>query len=592
MNPPTIRQRDVPTLAQRLHADDVAHQVLAARGVTSADELVFSLGDLPGPEALPDIDVALRRLLQARRRDERVLIVGDYDCDGATSTAVAVMGLRAFGYGQVDYLVPNRMADGYGLTPGIVTRAIEQFKPALIITVDNGIASVDGVDAAHAVGIDVIVTDHHLPPEVLPSAVALVNPARHESEFPSRHLAGVGVVFYVLVALRAALAASSKADEQAASGVKLAMFLDLVAIGTVADVVSLDPVNRILVEQGLRRIRAGQCRPGVTALLEQAGRSAAQASTADIGFALGPRLNAAGRLDDMRRGIECLLCDDPVEAVRAAAELERLNTERRQLEARMRAEAEACLGANADVAASVAVGSVSPSEAFGVCLYDADWHPGVIGIVAGRLKERLHRPVVVFTAEGESEVKGSARSIAGVHVRDILQNMANAHPGLLERFGGHAMAAGLTLPRARLEDFATLFDREVRKQLDNRLPTREWLTDGALPRTAYSLATARCLQWLMPWGQGCAAPLFSGCFEVSSSRVVGNGHLKLALMPVDGEDTVLDAIAFNEARTFANGTRLQAVFALDVNHYRQAERLQLMVKHIEQDTPLALTEPG
>lgn len=609
MNRTDIREREVPALAQRLHTDDVVHRVLAARGVTSAAELDFSLGGLPGPETLPDIDVAVERLLGARRRNERLLVVGDYDCDGATSVAVALIGLRALGYRQVEYLVPDRIADGYGLSPGIVARAKEHYKPDLIVTVDNGIASVDGVDSAADAGIDVIVTDHHLPPDVLPKALALVNPSLQGSAFPSAHLAGVGVMFYVLIALRAALVASARVDEASAVGVKLAQLLDLVAIGTVADVVPLDSVNRILVEQGLRRIRAGQCRPGVAALLARAGCDASRACSADIGFALGPRLNAAGRLADMGRGIDCLLTDDPAAATLAAGELDRLNTERRQVETRMREEAEACLAGNVESAASVAVGTVAPADAFGVCLFAADWHAGVVGIVAGRLKERLHRPVVAFTSDGESDVKGSARSVAGVHVRDVLQNIASAHPGLIERFGGHAMAAGLTLPRARLEHFARLFDTEVRRQLDDRLPAREWLTDGQLPRTAYSLATARCLQWLMPWGQGCDAPLFNGRFELISSRVVGNGHLKLELAPIgaiDGTEAserhadgpkapvreedadalrplVLDAIAFNESRVFAVGSRLRVVFGLDVNFYRDAEHLQLMVKHVEDD---------
>jgi len=594
-----IVRREVPLASSALHADPLARRVLAARGITDAEELRFALADLPTPDTLPGIEAAVERLLGARERAERVLVVGDYDCDGASSTAVAVLGLRALGWADVDYVVPNRFTDGYGLSEPIVTSALATHAPHLIVTVDNGVASLEGVAAAGAAGVDVVVTDHHLPPERLPEAAAIVNPNLEGTCFPSGNLAGVGVIFYVLLALRAALARRG----EAASHTNLAELLDLVAIGTVADVVVLDRVNRTLVEQGLRRIRAGHTRPGVLALLERAGRDASRLASADIGYALGPRLNAAGRLDDMRLGIACLLAEQPAEAAALAAELDALNTERRRVERRMREDAENRLaelpspayggggpfslgGREAGSGVGVdAVGPIGVDAAFGICLFDASWHQGVIGILAGRLKDRLHRPVVVLTADGEVSVKGSARSIPDVHVRDVLQAIATREPTLLERFGGHAMAAGMTLARDRLGEFAEAFDREVRRVLGGRLPAREWLSDGALPAAERTLESARLLRHLMPWGQGFEAPLFDGRFEVLASRTVGTGHLKLTVAAIDAdgrvETTPLQAIAFGEQRVFDAGARLSLVYSLDVNRWRDVESLQLMVRHIE-----------
>ena len=606
---PVVRivRRDAPPVDDELHADPLVRRVLAARGVTEAEELRFALASLPAPDAMPGIEAAVSRLLAARAADERVLVVGDYDCDGATSTAVAVLGLRALGFARVEHTVPNRFRDGYGLSPAIVGAAIEHHAPDLIVTVDNGVASVEGVRAAREGGIDVLVTDHHLPPDELPEAVAIVNPNLVGSRFPSGNLAGVGVIFYVLLALRAALAKES----QPAARVKLAELLDLVAIGTVADVVALDRVNRTLVEQGLRRIRAGRTRPGVLALLERAGREASSIVSTDIGFALGPRLNAAGRLDDMRRGIDCLLADDPTEAAALAAELDALNVERRRVEREMRADAESRLAELSARSGSVGTGSARTSgsapsgtlpgvpeslappnhgegavgDAFGVCLFDAGWHQGVIGILAGRLKDRLHRPVVVLTSDGEHDLKGSARSIPGVHLRDVLQAIAIREPTLLAKFGGHAMAAGVTLARDRLDDFVRAFDAEVRRALGERLPAREWLSDGPLHASQRTLDTARLLGNLMPWGQGFEAPLFDGEFEVLSSRTVGNGHLKMVVAAVDergrAEGSPLDAIAFGDERVFDARQRLTLVYALDVNRWRDGESLQLMVRHVE-----------
>ena len=576
-----IVRREVPPGHERLHADPLARRVLAARGVEDAGELRFALAELPPPDTLPGIEAAVARLLAARAGGERVLVVGDYDCDGASSTAVAVLGLEALGLAHVEHLVPNRFRDGYGLSPAIVDAASERYAPDLIVTVDNGVASVDGVERARAVGIDVIVTDHHLPPDELPAAVAIVNPNLPGSAFPSGNLAGVGVIFYVLLALRAALTRAAEPDAEA----NLAELLDLVAIGTVADVVPLDRLNRTLVEQGLRRIRAGRTRPGVLALLERAGRDASRLASADIGFALGPRLNAAGRLDDMCRGIACLLAAEPAEAARLAAELDALNVERRRVEREMRVDAEARL---AELELPALGGAGDPRAAtlpFGLCLFDADWHQGVIGILAGRLKDRLHRPVVVLTGDGETDIKGSARSIPGVHVRDVLQTIATREPTLLAKFGGHAMAAGMTLARARLDEFARAFDAEVRRALDERLPAREWLSDGALPASLRTLDSARLLAHLAPWGQGFEAPLFDGEFEVLASRTVGTGHLKMTLAGVDERGRVerepVDAIAFGETRVFDAGRRLTLVYALDVNRWRDAESLQLMVRYLE-----------
>ena len=442
--PAEIEVRDVPDISPPLHASAVAHRVLAARGVTDVNELDFSLAHLPKPDKLPGIDKAVARLQLARARQERITVVGDYDCDGATSTAVAVLGLAMMGFEQVDYLVPNRFEYGYGLSPAIVDVA-KRGDPSLILTVDNGVASVDGVERANELGIDVVVTDHHLPPAQLPQAVAIVNPTLPNATFPSRNLAGVGVLFYVLLALRRALAE----EDDVAGAAPLADLLDLVAIGTVADLVPLDRVNRTLVEQGLRRIRAGRSRPGVLALIKVAGRDHESLSTTDIGFGIAPRLNAAGRLDDIAWGIRCLLSEDALDAHELATALDTFNKERRQIEAGMRESASAQLAR---------IDTDSSDDRFGICLMDETWHQGVIGIVAGRLKERLHRPVVVFTADSEDTLKGSARSIPGVHVRDVLQAIVARHPGMIDKFGGHAMAAGLSLPREQVESFEEAFD--------------------------------------------------------------------------------------------------------------------------------------
>ena len=562
--PAEIEVCDVPDISPPLHASAVAHRVLAARGVTDVNELDFSLAHLPKPDKLPGIDKAVARLQLARARQERITVVGDYDCDGATSTAVAVLGLAMMGFEQVDYLVPNRFEYGYGLSPAIVDVA-KRGDPSLILTVDNGVASVDGVERANELGIDVVVTDHHLPPAQLPQAVAIVNPTLPNATFPSRNLAGVGVLFYVLLALRRALAE----EDDVAGAAPLADLLDLVAIGTVADLVPLDRVNRTLVEQGLRRIRAGRSRPGVLALIKVAGRDHESLSTTDIGFGIAPRLNAAGRLDDIAWGIRCLLSEDALDAHELATALDTFNKERRQIEAGMRESASAQLAR---------IDTDSSDDRFGICLMDETWHQGVIGIVAGRLKERLHRPVVVFTADSEDTLKGSARSIPGVHVRDVLQAIVARHPGMIDKFGGHAMAAGLSLPREQFESFEEAFDEEVRRVLNDQRPTRTWVTDGSLDTEELDLDTALLLSSLMPWGQGFAAPIFNNEFLVKTAKPVGKGHLKLSVVTDHGS---LDAIAFNCTLPVQHGDWVRLVYSLDVNRWRNRVTLQLNVLHLE-----------
>lgn len=558
----------------QLHSNQLVNRLLSARGLTSKSELDYALADLPRPDTLLGIDAAVERLLEARVQQQKVLIVGDYDCDGATSTALAVLGLQAMGFEHVDYLVPNRFEYGYGLSPAIIDVALEN-KPDLIVTVDNGVASVDGVEHAKVNNIDVVVTDHHLPPAVLPRAVAIVNPNIPGATFPSGNLAGVGVCFYVLLALRARLAKEGIDG----ADVKLADYLDLVAIGTVADVVPLDSINRILVEQGLRRIRRGFTRPGVLALLSRAGRVAERVTSSDIGFALGPRLNAAGRLDDMTRGIMCLLTESDSEALKLATELDTLNQQRRGIEQKMREEAEAIL-ANDELI------TTDNKIVFGLVLFDEQWHQGVIGIVAGRIKEQLNKPVIVFAADGDTLVKGSARSIPGVHIRDVLDAVATHNPDLIDKFGGHAMAAGLTLARSRFSEFAEAFNAEVKRVLDGQLPNRELLSDGGLDDTERSMGNAQLLADISPWGQEFPSPLFDDVFTVETTRVVGKGHLKLRLRSVElssgaAYGTIYESIAFNQPDSFVSGDMVHVAYSLSVNHFRGDQTLQLQVAHIQ-----------
>ena len=560
--------RGAPPLGGRLHP--VLERVYVARGVRSEAELDHSLVRLLPVGTLEGIPAAVELLLAHRMR--RVLVVGDFDADGATSCALVVRALRACGFASVDFLVPNRFEFGYGLTPEIVALAAAR-TPSLILTVDNGISSNAGVAAARERGIDVLITDHHLPGAQLPDASVIVNPNLAGSRFGSRSLAGVGVAFYVMAAVRRALDGAGFTGS-ASPGV--AELLDLVALGTVADVVPLDANNRVLVAQGLRRIRAGRCVPGIRALLALAGRAAADLTAADLAFGVAPRLNAAGRIDDMTIGVQCLLADDEASAGALALRLDALNEERRAIEARMQQEA---LGAVRVLAGPVA----SAVQRSGVCLFDESWHQGVVGLVASRVKERVRRPVIAFASADAASLRGSARSIEGVHIRDVLDSIAAHHPGLIHRFGGHAMAAGLTLERARLDEFARAFDEEVARCFPAAGATDAVETDGELTVEEIALATAEALRAGGPWGQAFPEPCFDGLFSVRNARVIGDRHVKMWVEP-PGSGRSFDAIAFNH---LADGAPfvppagpLKLVYRLEVNEYQGERRLQLLIDHL------------
>lgn len=552
---------DLPPLLTRLYA---------ARGVQSAAELDKGLARLIPYQQLKGIDAAVDLLVQALQQRQRILIVGDFDADGATASSVGVLGLRMLGAAHVDYLVPNRFEYGYGLTPEIVAVALQR-QPELLVTVDNGISSVDGVTAAKAAGLKVLVTDHHLPGPELPAADAIVNPNQPGCAFPSKALAGVGVMFYVLLALRARLRELGWFASSGVAEPNLGELLDLVALGSVADVVPLDANNRILVHQGLARIRAGRARPGLRAVLEVAGRQHARITSTDLGFILGPRLNAAGRLDDMSLGIECLLCEDEALARDMAQQLDELNKDRKAIEQGMQREALAQLK---DLPLA--------DMPFGLCLFEPDWHQGVIGILASRLKERYHRPAIAFADAGDGLLKGSARSVPGLHIRDALDAVAARHPGLISKFGGHAMAAGLSLPQEHFGAFAAAFDAEVRRQLSEDDLTGRLLSDGQLGAEEFHLELAKALRHAGPWGQHFPEPLFHGVFQIVTQRVVGEKHLKLVLKTECGSLT-LDGIAFNVDRDIwpnPNVRWVELAYKLDVNEYQGRESVQLMVAHL------------
>ncbi len=564
---------------QSAHLPDDLHPVLrrvyAARGLLRADQLQRGLDRLLPASQLMGMEAAVDLLGTALMERRRILVIGDFDADGATSTALAVRVLRACGAAHVEYLVPDRFRYGYGLTPGIVRVAVDR-APDLIVTVDNGISSIDGVRAAKEAGIRVLVTDHHLPGQRLPDADAIVNPNQPGDEFASKNLAGVGVMFYLLAGLRARLRQEGWFTRQGLKEPILADYLDLVALGTVADVVPLDHNNRVLVEQGLRRIRAGRACPGIQALLEVAGRSPRRAVASDLGFFAGPRINAAGRLEDMSIGIECLLADDPGRARELAAQLNDLNLERRAIEDRMREEALAEVERlHLEDGAGLPVG---------LCLYDGDWHQGVVGLVASRVKDRVHRPVIAFAPGENGELKGSARSVPGLHIRDALDEIATTHPGLIDRFGGHAMAAGLSLQPERLEDFRVAFDAQVRRHLGaDDLRGMVW-SDGELAPSELNLELAEALRYGGPWGQGFPEPVFDGRFRVERRRVVGDRHLKMTVRPEQG-DIALDAIAFGFPleRMPDEGSRMHLAYRLDVNEYRGLRGLQLLVEWLQEE---------
>jgi single-stranded-DNA-specific exonuclease len=564
-----IRRRTVPG-SPELGADvhPVLRRIYAARGVMEDEDLDLSLERLLPIGSLPGVEAAAALL--RNHRTGRVLVVGDFDADGATSSALVVRGLRGLKFSHVDYLVPNRFKFGYGLTPEIVALASSR-QPSLIVTVDNGISSIEGVEAAHNLGIPVLVTDHHLPGAVLPSALAIVNPNLVASTFGSPALAGVGVAFYVVAAL-----ARLVGD----AGFRAADLLDLVALGTVADVVPLDRNNRVLVAQGLRRIRAGRCVPGVRALLESGGRQLDEITAADLGFVVGPRLNAAGRLTDMSVGIECLLTDDPAEAARLAGQLAALNAERREIEQRMQLEA-------VDIAATLRF-NVAGDESLGLCLFDETWHQGVVGLVAGRIKDRLHRPVIAFARAENGGLRGSARSVPGIHIRDALDSIATRHPGLIDKFGGHSMAAGMSLAEAALDRFRTAFAEEIAARADVESLRGVIHSDGELTGTELCVDTARLLRGAGPWGQGFPEPVFDGEFGVLDARIVGGRHLKLSVREAGAAESgpPIDAIAFGYIGSAAEdpqlraGMRAQLAYRLEVNEYRGLGRIQLNCQHL------------
>ena len=565
-----IEARPLPATLPDLGAlPPLLTRLYAARGVQSAAELDKGLARLIPYQQLKGMPEAVELLVQGLQQGQRMLIVGDFDADGATASTVGVLGLRMLGAAHVDYLVPNRFEYGYGLTPEIVAVALER-QPQLLITVDNGISSVEGVAAAKAAGLTVLVTDHHLPGAELPAADAIVNPNQPGCEFPSKALAGVGVMFYVLLALRARLREMGWFTAQRPEP-NLGELLDLVSLGSVADVVPLDANNRILVHQGLARIRAGRARPGLRAILEVAGRDHRRITSTDLGFILGPRLNAAGRLDDMALGIECLLCEDEALARDMAVQLDQLNQDRKAIEQGMQREALAQL-------------KDLPLEdmPFGLCLFEADWHQGVIGILASRMKERYHRPTIAFADAGDGVLKGSARSVPGFHIRDALDAVAAKHPQLISKFGGHAMAAGLSLPEANFAAFAAAFDAEVRRQLCEDDLTGRLLSDGALSIEEFHLPLAKELRNAGPWGQHFPEPLFHGVFQLVQQRVVGERHLKVVLKSECGS-VQLDGIAFGVDREiWPNPTVrwVELAYKLDVNEFRGQESVQLMIAHI------------
>lgn len=572
MSRPVIRRAaSAAALAAARTPAELLSRLYSNRGLDDAEASAPGLWALHPADALRGIDQAVDLLVHHIRAGGHLLIVSDYDADGATGGALAVRGLRSLGAAQVSYLIPSRFAFGYGLSPAVVDAAAPR-RPDLLITVDNGIAGVAGVARAAELGIPVLVTDHHLPGERLPDAAAILNPNQPGCGFPSKHLAGVGVVFYLLVAARARLREQGWFGAGRAEP-NLADLLDLVALGTVADVVTLDRNNRILVEQGLRRIRAGRCSPGVRALLTIGGRDPSRATATDLAFVAAPRLNAAGRIEDMSVGVECLLTDDPQVAADLAARLDALNRRRREIEGEMKDEAESSLaGLRLD-------GTALPP---GLCLFGEDWHQGVSGIVAARIRERYHRPVIAFANGGDGFLRGSARSVEGVHVRDLIALVDHQDPGLIERFGGHAMAAGLSIRPEALPRFREAFAEAVRSVLGDRPPQPEIASDGALPQRLMTLETAETLRLAGPWGKGFPEPRFDGTFDVLSARLVGERHLKLRLGGSAAEDGPIEAIGFNLGEQIAEaGGAVRLAYRLDVNDYRGNRSAQLILEHLE-----------
>lgn len=549
------------------------HRIYSARGIENKDDLNLSLDQLLPYTQLKDIQKGTERLYHALTNQQRILFVGDFDADGATSTALGVSVLKSFGAQKVEYLVPNRFEFGYGLTPEIVDVA-HKWTPDLIITVDNGIASIEGVKRANELGIDVVITDHHLSADELPEAHAIINPNQPGCSFESKCIAGVGVIFYLMLALRRYCAERNYFEDNNLNTPNMGRFLDLVALGTVADVVPLDKNNRILAYQGLQRIRQSQARCGINALLSVSKREPTHLQASDLGFSVAPRLNAAGRLDDMSLGIECLLTDSTEKARNYAKELDDLNLQRREIEQDMKSEAFQLLNK---------ISLTDKAMPLGLCLYDASWHQGVIGILAGRLKERHHRPVVVFAKVGDGELKGSARSISQIHIRDLFDRISKKHPHIIKTFGGHAMAAGLSIKEKNIDAFKQAFEQEASVLLQEEDCLETLYSDGALLKNELNLETAKCIENAGPWGQTFPEPLFDNEFTLHEQRLLANRHLKMTLS-LDKSDEVIDAIAFNinnEHWPNYRCKRLFCVYRLGVNRYRGRERLQLMIEYFE-----------
>ena len=567
-----VKQRSIPEVSLD-GVSPVLQRIFAARGISSSQQLQHGLDQLLPYNSMLNIEAAAQRLFMAIRNQQRVLILGDYDADGATSCAVAIRALRMLGLEQVDYLVPSRFKFGYGLSAEIVAVARE-FKPDLIVTVDNGIASVAGVKAAREAGIDVVITDHHLPGKELPEANVIVNPNQTGDVFASKALAGVGVVFYLMLALRACMREANWFAQHQQSMPNLAELLDIVALGTVADVVPLDHNNRILIEQGLRRIRAGKAHAGIVALIQIARRDYRYISATDLAFAIAPRLNAAGRLEDMSLGIECLLTDDQDSAVTLATELDNINHERRAISRDMEDEAETMLQ-------QLHLSEASDALPVCYCLYQPHWHQGVSGILAGRIKDRTHRPSIVFAKGEQGELKGSARSIPGFHIRDAMEAVAAGNPGLIAKFGGHAMAAGLTIAEADFELFAQCFNEYAENVMDEDVLMQCIHTDGQLTQGELSMLTAQQIEQAGPWGQEFPEPLFEGRFVVLEQRRIGadQRHLKLRL----GYDNIeIDAVAFNqpEDSMLEGNDQVSITYRMAVNRYRGFENLQIVVNDV------------
>lgn len=566
-----IRRRSIAEHQLPADLSPLIQRLYASRGVIKPEQLNLTAGALlkPGFKGMAE---AVKVLEQGLAEQRNIVIVGDFDCDGATSSALMVHGLRAMGARHVQYLVPNRFDYGYGLSPKVVDE-VAAMGGELLITVDNGISSISGVAAANARGMQVIVTDHHLPGNELPDAAAIVNPNQHGCDFPSKNLAGVGVAFYLLLALRAALTEHGWFSRLGITPPNMGEYLDLVALGTVADVVALDENNRVLVHQGLQRMRAARVRPGIQALLDISQRNQSRLVASDLGFALGPRLNAVGRLDDMSMGVACLLSENLDEARKLAAMMDDLNRERKAIEASMQHEALATL-----TKVNISDGEL-PN---GLVLHQNDWHQGVVGLVASRIKERYYRPVIAFAEAGDDELKGSGRSIPGVHLRDLLEEVDRQHPGIIDKFGGHAMAAGLSLTKSALAPFKQAFEATVADWVSPELLTGEIVSDGELSTAELSLPIAEQVRTAGPWGQSFPEPLFDGEFRVVQQRLVGEKHLKLVLSADEGR-TLIDAIAFNiDLSVWPNAAinKVQLVYKLDINEWRGKQSLQLIVDKI------------